>query len=78
MDIFFGTLALGLSVVYLVLSLASALRMYFVHGRYVHIEFARKKWRSAGEWAPQRYRWLNGLRGASVLFVLLWIIADFV
>ncbi|KKB64715.1 hypothetical protein WM40_04850 [Robbsia andropogonis] len=73
-----GRLAALVVMTYVVVSVCSALRMYFVHSRYVHVEFAGKKWRSFGEWAPRQYRRLIGLRWAAVAGLVVWMAIVFV
>ena len=73
-----GKLAALVVMTYLVTSVGSALRMYFVHSRYVHVEFAGKKWRSFGEWAPRQYRRLIGLRWAALAGLVVWVAILFV
>jgi hypothetical protein len=60
---------------YLLVSFVSALRMYFVHRIYVHIEFNQKKWRSFGHWAPRRLRLLTQLRRWAAVGLLSWATA---
>ena len=66
-------LALACIVVYVVLSILSALRMWFVHGKYVHIEFNSQHWKTFGKWAPQRLRTLVLWRRMAAAGVLLAI-----
>lgn len=74
MDVLLGKIALAVVVIYIASSFLSALRMYFVHGHYVHVELAGKKWRSFGSWAPRQYRRLSLLRAIAGAFIVLWII----
>jgi type VI protein secretion system component VasK len=73
MDMWIGRLTLLILAVYVVVSFFSALRMYFVHNYYVHVEFAGKKWRSFGTWAPKQYRRLKFLRTAAILMIFVWL-----
>jgi type VI protein secretion system component VasK len=74
MDVWLGKIALVVVLIYLASSFLAALRMYFVHGHYVHIELAGKKWRSFGSWAPRQYKRLTVLRSIAFVMVLLWIV----
>jgi len=73
MDALVGQVALALLGLYVLVSVMSALRMYFVHSHYVHLEFAGKRWRHFGEWAPRQYRRLSLLRLIAIATVMLWI-----
>lgn len=73
MDALVGQVALALVGLYVLVSVMSALRMYFVHSHYVHLEFAGKRWRHFGEWAPRQYRRLSALRLLALLTVALWV-----
>lgn len=58
---------------YVLLSFISALRMYFIHSRYVHIEFSPKTWEGYGKWAPRRLRLLIRMRWLAITALLLCI-----
>lgn len=58
---------------YIFVSFASAIRMKWVHGHYVHIEFSRGRWAKQGRWAPRRLKLLTCLQILSGLAVLSWI-----
>lgn len=74
MDTIVGPVALALLLIYVATSVFSALRMYFVHSRYVHLEFSGKKWRTLGEWAPKQYRRLSLMRSATLFFIAIWLL----
>lgn len=57
-----GKAVLALILAYPLLSIISAVRMYCIHSRYVHIEFGGKKWDRFGRWAPKRKRLLLRIR----------------
>lgn len=74
MDVWLGKIAVAVLVIYIAASFLSALRMYFVHSHYVHVEMAGKKWRNFGSWAPRQYKRLNILRAIAFILILLWIV----
>jgi hypothetical protein len=63
-------IAASIAISYAILSILSALRMYFVHRKYVHIEFDQKKWHHFGEWAPRRLGTLIVMRHCAVLSIV--------
>lgn len=71
-----GQMALALVGLYVLVSIVSALRMYFVHHHYVHLEFAGKRWRKFGEWAPRQYRRLSLLRLVALLTLVAWLVTE--
>lgn len=75
MDILLGKFALFALGLYALFSVMCALRMYFVHNIYVHVEYSQKKWHSFGQWAPRQYRRLKILRSLALLLIALWFAA---
>jgi type VI protein secretion system component VasK len=75
MDILIGKFALITLCVYMAFSVMCALRMYFVHNIYVHVEYSQKKWHSFGQWAPRQYRRLRILRAVALLLIVVWLAA---
>ena len=45
--------------------------MFFIHSRYVHIEFNAKAWQGYGKWAPRRLRLLIRMRRIALAALLL-------
>lgn len=67
-----GKLTVGAISVYVFMSLFSALRMYFMHNQYAHIEFNPKKWSTFGTWAPKRLSLLKKLRWLALASLLIY------
>lgn len=68
-------LAAAVVAFYLLLSFLSAIRMYFIHGAYAHIEFNPRKWGAYGKWAPRRIRLLRTTRNVAYIVLVVWLIA---
>ena len=75
MSIWTGKIMLAAIVVYVLASLASAVRMYFIHGRYVHVEFDKKKWAAFGDWAPRRIATLVFIQKIALILIIIWVIS---
>lgn len=71
-----GKAALAVVAAYLFLSIISAVRMYCVHSRYVHVEFGGNKWKRFGRWAPKRRRLLRSMRRATIGAAIVLVVVS--